>query len=458
MSDIFLSYSSKDLPKARILVEALAKLGWSVWWDHTIPAGKTYAEVIEEALGVARCQLVLWSSNSVMSNWVKEEADEGLNRGILVPVLIEAVKPPLGYRRIQSADLVDWDGMKKNAAFDRLVSDIAMKIGPSQGVIEEERQRAEQEAERKALEERRRAEDKIKRVAEEESERLAVEEERRKLEREAKRRAEEETKHKDEERRKVEEESKRLEIEKRRIAEEKQKRVEAKRKAVEEQRQKEAEPTYKDLRLVQKGLGKGESASQSLEAAAMLGEKSIQIFKPTVLWGVGFAIGFTICYSLYSYILRDALGHSFTTANVYNMMIGAGYGLCAAIVFRIVKCSVRWQHFTVLIIAWAIVFALGGRIWPQDEVERIIAGMLQGGILGIITASIAGRVGLRLERKMTVIIAIGWAIFWPLASLSSLLFQGLFPLSVPLGGFVRGTLLGSVLFWQLSRKRQDIDG
>ena len=83
---------------------------------------------------------------------------------------------------------------------------------------------------------------------------------------------------------------------------------------------------------------------------------------------------------------------------------------------------------------------------------------MQGGVLGIVTASIAGRVGLRLEQKMTFVIAVGWAIFWPLSSLSFMLFRELFPLSIPLSAFVKGTLLGLVLFWQLSREHQDIEG
>jgi hypothetical protein len=47
---------------------------------------------------------VLWSKNSVGSQFVRDEAAEGQN-GRLVPVLIEAVRPPLGFRQLQRADL-----------------------------------------------------------------------------------------------------------------------------------------------------------------------------------------------------------------------------------------------------------------------------------------------------------------------------------------------------------------
>lgn len=35
MSDIFISYASRDRPKAQVLAQALMQRGWSVWWDRT---------------------------------------------------------------------------------------------------------------------------------------------------------------------------------------------------------------------------------------------------------------------------------------------------------------------------------------------------------------------------------------------------------------------------------------
>jgi hypothetical protein len=74
--------------------------------------------------------MVLWSKQSVTSDWVVEEAEEGRKRHILVPVFIEDVLPPMGFRRIQAADLIDWDGAGTSPAFQRLVGDIAAILGP----------------------------------------------------------------------------------------------------------------------------------------------------------------------------------------------------------------------------------------------------------------------------------------------------------------------------------------
>lgn len=124
MSDIFISYGREDKAIAKCLAEALEQQGLSVWWDRHIPAGKPFDQVIEEELDAANCVVVLWSNNSVKSEWVKTEATEGRQRGILIPVLIEDVIIPLAFRRIQTACLIDWDGNSHHASVDILVSDV----------------------------------------------------------------------------------------------------------------------------------------------------------------------------------------------------------------------------------------------------------------------------------------------------------------------------------------------
>ena len=88
MADIFLSYAREDREKAAALVHALKTQGWSVWWDMDIPAGMRWGEVIDTELARARCVIVLWSEQSIQSNWIHEEAYVALERGILLPVLV----------------------------------------------------------------------------------------------------------------------------------------------------------------------------------------------------------------------------------------------------------------------------------------------------------------------------------------------------------------------------------
>jgi len=127
MSQIFISYASDDRQQAQFLAETLERYGWSVWWDRGIPIGKPFDEVIEEELSAAECVIVLWSRLSVSSRWVKSEAAEGIERSILIPVLIDEVKVPLEFRRIQTARLVGWRG-DFSPEFNRLLRTIAATI------------------------------------------------------------------------------------------------------------------------------------------------------------------------------------------------------------------------------------------------------------------------------------------------------------------------------------------
>jgi hypothetical protein len=128
VSDIFISYSSADRPRVKPLVDALHEQGWSVWWDRTILAGNTWDRVIETALTDARCVIVLWSRDSIQSDWVRTEADEAQRRGILVPAMLDDVKIPLAFRRIQAASLVAWSGALPSAEFDELARAVSQVL------------------------------------------------------------------------------------------------------------------------------------------------------------------------------------------------------------------------------------------------------------------------------------------------------------------------------------------
>jgi tetratricopeptide (TPR) repeat protein len=128
MSDIFISYAREDRDKAELLARAFKQQEWAVWWDKVIPPGRKYADVISEELLSAKAVIVLWSQASVASDWVKDEAQEGANRRILVPVLVEKVNPPYGFRQVQTADLSDWDGSTSHAELQSLVRGIGSLI------------------------------------------------------------------------------------------------------------------------------------------------------------------------------------------------------------------------------------------------------------------------------------------------------------------------------------------
>ncbi len=106
VADIFLSYARRDATQASGVVAALQGEGWSVFWDREIPVGQTWEGVLEQQLQDASCVVVLWSPASVESVWVRIEANEAAERGILIPALIEETSLPLRFKAIQSANLI----------------------------------------------------------------------------------------------------------------------------------------------------------------------------------------------------------------------------------------------------------------------------------------------------------------------------------------------------------------
>ena len=127
--DIFLSYASEDRERVRHLVNALQAAGLNVFWDRKIPPGLTRDRFIESALLDSGAVIVIWTEHSITSDFVKEEANHGKEKDILIPILFDRVQPPLGYDRVQAADLVDWDGKSDTPMFQSLLADIDRVLG-----------------------------------------------------------------------------------------------------------------------------------------------------------------------------------------------------------------------------------------------------------------------------------------------------------------------------------------
>ena len=131
MAHIFLSYAREDIATARWLDAALRARGWEVWWDTRLKAGEIWDEKIERALDAACCVVVLWSASSITRRWVREEALSGLERRMLVPVIIESVRPPLGFRSVHYEDLSGWTGERDYRNLSRLLDVVGGFVAPS---------------------------------------------------------------------------------------------------------------------------------------------------------------------------------------------------------------------------------------------------------------------------------------------------------------------------------------
>jgi len=129
MAEVFISYSRRDLERVRPIVGAIEDAEYSVFWDRDVPPGLTWRQYIGNALEEAKCVIVVWSKNSIESDWVIEEADSARQRRILVPLTIEHVVPPLGFRAIQHEDLSEWQGELNHRGLIRILKSIATITG-----------------------------------------------------------------------------------------------------------------------------------------------------------------------------------------------------------------------------------------------------------------------------------------------------------------------------------------
>ena len=97
-ADVFISYSSKDVEHAEALEALLEKAGLTVWRDkkRLVPGGN-YVFSIHDGIENAKRVAVLWSRNSIASDYVTAEAEYARGKKKLVPVDIEPCEPKVPF-------------------------------------------------------------------------------------------------------------------------------------------------------------------------------------------------------------------------------------------------------------------------------------------------------------------------------------------------------------------------
>jgi adenylate cyclase len=108
MADVFISYARVDKARVAPLVKAIEAKGWSVWWDPDISPGREFDDEIDAELQAAKAVLAVWTPVSVASRWVRGEARDAAERGILVPVRFDQARLPIDVRAIHTTDLDEW--------------------------------------------------------------------------------------------------------------------------------------------------------------------------------------------------------------------------------------------------------------------------------------------------------------------------------------------------------------
>jgi len=138
VAEVFISYSRADKPIAQAIAVELQRLGIDVWWDHDLLGGDDYRNRIAQILACAEVAFVVWSRNSIQSEWVLGEASAAKDKKILIPLIIDGCQPPLDFRAAHSLDFSSWvpgDQLSEpllKALAERLDRQISYASGPLQ--------------------------------------------------------------------------------------------------------------------------------------------------------------------------------------------------------------------------------------------------------------------------------------------------------------------------------------
>jgi hypothetical protein len=138
MCDVFISYAREDRSTAEHVAKALERRNWAVWWDRGILAGQSVDATIEAKLAIAGCIVVLWSRSSVDSEYVKDEARRGRERGVLVPALLDAgIDLSFRFQDTHAEDLAGWRGNESDPRFVKFIQAVEQKLPRSVGESEQ---------------------------------------------------------------------------------------------------------------------------------------------------------------------------------------------------------------------------------------------------------------------------------------------------------------------------------
>jgi hypothetical protein len=136
MADVFISYKSRMRPRVREIAQALKELGLTVWFDHELEAGQSFAAVINAELSRARCVVVCWTPDAFAPedgsevSWVEAEASIARDRKVIVPIMLERVPLKAPWNMFHTERLMDWPaGAHDYPAWQSLLEAVGRNLG-----------------------------------------------------------------------------------------------------------------------------------------------------------------------------------------------------------------------------------------------------------------------------------------------------------------------------------------
>jgi hypothetical protein len=129
MSDVFISYKREDKARVETLNALLLDLDVDVWFDAGIEVGAEWESRIHQEIDAARAMIVCWTFAAVSSHWVTREAKIGLERNMLVPVMLAPCSLVAPFDAVHAADLSTWDGAPDHPEIQKVLGKLEHLLG-----------------------------------------------------------------------------------------------------------------------------------------------------------------------------------------------------------------------------------------------------------------------------------------------------------------------------------------
>ena len=90
--DVFISYGRARRAETETIAKLLNGAGFSTWWDSGLLPGDKYRGEIDQHLNGCKVAIIIWTPESIKSDWVLAEADHAWQLNKLINVHVSEVK------------------------------------------------------------------------------------------------------------------------------------------------------------------------------------------------------------------------------------------------------------------------------------------------------------------------------------------------------------------------------
>ncbi|WP_022951626.1 toll/interleukin-1 receptor domain-containing protein [Leucothrix mucor] len=142
MSDLYISYGTRERHWVSLLASRLDDAGYDVCWNSTVVPGQDFYESNGQAMQASRCILSIWSETSVEDYWVLNDSEAAMANNTLLSLRHREVVIPESMRIAPTVDVTAWDEGSLDSVLEPLLKLVASRCEPSKPTLLERKQAA----------------------------------------------------------------------------------------------------------------------------------------------------------------------------------------------------------------------------------------------------------------------------------------------------------------------------